>query len=54
MTFSRTLIGALVLLVGCALLNEAVDQYEAFVQWEHAPRFILHPESHKHSTGRRP
>ena len=51
---TRTLIAALTLLLCCALLNEAADQYDAFVQWEHAPRFILHPESHKHSTGRRP
>lgn len=52
MTPSRPLIGALVLLVGCALLDDAVTQYEAFVQWENAPRFILHPDGHTHRTHR--
>lgn len=52
-TSSRTLIGALVLLVGCALLDEAADQYDAFVQWEHAPRFVIHPATTFRHHGRK-
>ena len=50
---TRTLIAALTLLLCCALLDEAATQYDAFVQWEHTPRFVIHPATTVRHHGRK-